>query len=115
MAIESCRNKIKNRLQGITVYNLDKNEINETGVFLLYEGFYIENKIVKRRFGLYVAGYVYDASIKIDELLSSIENAFPLWEVSHDIVVLQKGELVSFSPDGFLVFKFDIEVGDFDE
>jgi len=115
MAIESCRNKIKNRLQGITVYNLDKNEISESGVFLLYEGFYIERKIIFRKFGLYVAGYIYDKSIKIDDLLSTIENAFPIWEVSHDVVQLLKGDLVSFSPDGFLVFKFDIQVGDFDE
>lgn len=113
MAINDCRILIKDKIPDVQILDLDRNEIDESGVFLLYEGFDVADKILVRKFGLYVAGVVYDAKFNFDETLSKIESKFNFFGVA-EIVTLESGQLVSFSPDGFVIFRYEIKVRDFD-
>lgn len=110
MAVSECRQYIKDKLSGLNVYDLDKNEITEPGVFLLYEGFDKKNESIFRTFGIYVAGISYDQTFDLDAVTTQIEDAFTGGTKMSRRVEIAGGKLVSFSSAGFLIFRIPAEI-----
>ena len=113
MAIDSCRQSIKDSLSGIAVNDLDKNEINESGIFLLYTGFKMEGGLLYRNFDLYVAGNSFDETLARTATLTDIEKKLTKKALPPRAALkVTEGKLIRFDDDGFYVFLIKVSYRD---
>ena len=109
MALSDCVDRVKEVLTGIDVVDMEV-PTEESGVFLLYEGFSRDNGVILRNFGLYINGVSFNGKLGGLAQISQIETALERASEGLSDIGLRNGSIIDFKEDGTYSFRIVLTV-----
>lgn len=113
MGVSSSLQTLKEALREIEIVDIESPEINESGVFVIYDGGpKTALSIMERRFGILCAGFSLSVSSDLIALVESIEHKLYMASVEGNDIDHIKTYPVVVTENGLFIYRIDAKVID---